>query len=389
MKLFSDDERTDRGPARFSESDFQFLDRVAGPHWDRVRSLLEEWFSDHPEAAKNELHKRFTDKNNGQHAGAWWELYIASLFRHLGYELAPHPTIEGSERKPDFLVTRESSAFYVECTVTAAGGTPGTLAWIYDCISDVETRDFLVGIEDVKRGKQRPKRSDVTRPIAQWLAELDRDELIAAPEKRLPRKVIPIRDWSITCVAIPNRPDAGYQGGRLIAHLPTVSINYEKEISRIYEALSKKGRHYGREPLSLPLVVAVLENTRLVEADDIAQALFGREEWQLTPGDPDSIRKVRKRNGYWRGDWSSNEVQRGTRVSAALIGSGLRYQRIALDLPELWNNPWAAVPLGQHDGFATVSVETGEVVRTEGKLQAANVFGLDPDWPYFPVNRFG
>src|SRR5947209_1831018 len=117
MRLFSDDERTDRGPARFSESNFEFLDRIAGPHWDRVRNVLEAWFNDHPADAKSGLHKRFTDKNDGQHVGAWWELYIASLFRHLGYEVVPHPTIEGSERKPDFLVTRELSAFYVECTV--------------------------------------------------------------------------------------------------------------------------------------------------------------------------------------------------------------------------------------------------------------------------------
>ena len=380
--------RSDGGPGRFSESSFDFLDRVAGPHWDRVRSLLEVWFSDHPKEVKSELGKRFTDKHNGQHAGAWWELYVASLFRHLGYDVVSHPTVDGSDSKPDFLVTRESAAFYVECTVTAAGGKPGTLEWIYDCISDVETRDFLIGIDDVQQGAQRPKRNDVTRPIAQWLAELDPDKRLNAPEERLPRKVIPIRDWSITCVAIPNPPDGRSKGGRLIAYLPPVSINYEKEISRIYEAVTRKGRHYGRDPLSLPLVVAVLENTSLVEADDIAQALFGREEWQWTAGDPNFMHKVRKRNGYWRGGWSPDDVRRGVRVSAALIGSGLRYQRIALDLPELWINPWAAVPLSQHDDFATVSGETGEMVRIGGNLQAANIFGLDPAWPHFPARRF-
>ncbi|OBG78538.1 hypothetical protein [Mycobacterium sp. E3305] len=388
MRLFSDAERSDRGPARFSESNFGFLDRVAGPHWDRVRSLLEGWFNHHPKDAKRELHKRFTDKDDGQHVGAWWELYIASLFRHLGYEVVPHPPIEGSERKPDFLITRGSSAFYVECTVAAAGGTRGTLDWIYDCISDVETRDFLIGIDDIERGTEHPKRIEVTRPIAQWLAELDPDELIAAPEERLPRKVIPIRDWSITCVAVPNRPDARYKGGRLIGFLPAVSINFDDDIARIYEAVSRKGRRYGREPLPLPLVVAVLENTSLVKADDIGQALFGREEWQWTPGDPDSIQVVRRRNGYWRGDWSSNDEQRGTRVSAVLIGSGLRYQRIALDLPELWINPWAAVPLSHYDGFTTFEGETGEIVRTEGNLNAPNVFGIDSDWPSFPEKRF-
>src|SRR3954452_19097862 len=48
MRLFSEAERKDKSPARFSESDFEFLDRVAGAHWDRVRALLEQWFTDHP-----------------------------------------------------------------------------------------------------------------------------------------------------------------------------------------------------------------------------------------------------------------------------------------------------------------------------------------------------
>lgn len=152
--------------------------------------------------------------------------------------------------------------------------------------------------------------------------------------------------------------------------------------------MSRKGRRYGREPLPLPLVVAVL-TAGFIDEDDVAEALFGRKAFEWSPGDPDSIRMVRKRNGYWRGDWSSNDVQRGTRVSAALFGSNLRYWRIASDLPQLWINPWAAVPLSQHDDFTTVAQEDGEIIRAEGTLDASNVFSLDPDWPFFPKNRFG
>jgi hypothetical protein len=365
------------------------LDRVAGPHWDRVRALLDEWFADHPEEAKRDLYNRFTDSDGGQHVGAWWELYIASLFRHLGYDVVTHPTIEGSERKPDFLVTRDEAAFYVECTVAAAGGTPGTAAWIYDCISDVETRDFLVGIHRIEQGSQRPKRVEVTRPIAQWLTELDPDELLAAPHDQLPRKVIRIRDWSITFVAIPKRPDSRSDGGRLIGFLPPVFASPANDVDRIHEALSKKGRRYGREPLPLPLVVAVLEVSGFVDEDDVADALFGRRAFEWTPGEPDSVQLVRKRNGYWRGDWSSDDVQRGTRVSAALFGSNLRYWRIATDLPQLWINPWAPVPLNHHDDFTTTTErEDGEIISAEGSLNASTVFSLDPEWPNFPTNRF-
>lgn len=180
MSLFSDTRRSAGGPARFSESNFEFLDRVAGAHWDRVRSLIDEWFHRYPQDAKRDLYNRFVDPDEGQHVGAWWELYIANMFGHLGYEVAAHPAVEGSKRRPDFLVTSEADAFYVECTVAGAGGTRGTAAWIFDCISDVETRDFLVGIEIIEQGTESPKRVEVTRPIAEWLAELDPDKLLDA-----------------------------------------------------------------------------------------------------------------------------------------------------------------------------------------------------------------
>lgn len=391
MKLFSDSERTDKRPARFSESDYQFLDRVAGDHWQSVRVLLDQWFDKHPADAKRELYNRYTDSDNGQHLGAWWELYIASLFRHFGYQVVAHPVVEGSERKPDFLMTSAAATFYVECTVAGAGGTRGTIEWIYDCISDVETRDFLIGIERIiTQGKSKPKRVDVTRAIAQWLAGLDPDEHYSNSHQSLPRKVIPIRDWSIEFIAYPNPPDGRYKGGRLIANLPAVTNYPSNTIDRIHEAISKKGRHYGREPLSLPLVVAVLEGSGWMDEEELGEALFGRKEWQWNQGDPQSIHQVRQRNGYWRGDWSADDVQRGTRVSAVLFGSNLRYFRIATDLPNMWVNPWAAVPLDHNDGFNwTTAREDGETIRTDGTLNAHTVFGLDPDWPFFPENRFG
>ena len=136
MKLFDDTKRADTSPALFSESSYQFVNRVAGAPWDKVRALLEAWFVEHPANATRDLYNRFTDIDDSQHLGAWWELYIASLFRLLGYDVAAHPTVEGSKRQPDFLMSRGNTSFYVECTVASPGdgaGTRGTPEWIYDC----------------------------------------------------------------------------------------------------------------------------------------------------------------------------------------------------------------------------------------------------------------
>lgn len=314
MRLFRDFDRSDSDAAYFSEGSFEFLDRVAGAHWDRVRSLLEEWFTDHPENSKRDLYKRFTNIDDSQHLGAWWELYIASLFSRLGYQVVAHPTVEGSKRQPDFLISRGNTSFYIECTVASGGdgsGTRGTTEWILDCISDVQTRDFLVGIHRIKAGTQKPKRIEVTRPIAQWLAELNPDELLAASHAQLPRRVIHIRDWTLTCVALPKRPDARNKGGRLIGFLPPVFGFPINDVDRIHEALSKKGRRYGREPLPAPLIVAVLTTSGFVNEDAVTEALFGRKALERYVGDPESTRQIRKYNGYWRPDWFADDLQRG------------------------------------------------------------------------------
>ncbi|HZA09081.1 hypothetical protein [Mycobacterium sp.] len=112
MKLFDDIQRADTSPARLSESSYQFLNPVAGAPWDKVRALLEAWFVDHPANAKRD--NRFTDIDDGQHLGVRWELYIASLFMLLGYGVVAHPTVEGSNCQPDFIVSCASASFYVE-----------------------------------------------------------------------------------------------------------------------------------------------------------------------------------------------------------------------------------------------------------------------------------
>jgi len=147
-----------------------------------VRNLLEEWFAAHPESEKTDVANRFTDFDDRQHIGAWWEIYVATLYRQLGYTVVAHPTISGSDRKPDFLMSRAGSHFYVECTVALTGDSAkGAFAWIIDCISEVKTRDFLIGVRHVKHGSQKPRRIEVTRPLTQWLEELRADELLEHP----------------------------------------------------------------------------------------------------------------------------------------------------------------------------------------------------------------
>ena len=109
------------------------------------QTLLENWFAQYPNEHRELLRTSFTDSDQGQHLGAWWELYTYSLYRCLGYSIEIHPKLDGVDTTPDFLATRDTRSFYVECAVASTSDgpvtkNPGVEAAIYDAINEISDR---------------------------------------------------------------------------------------------------------------------------------------------------------------------------------------------------------------------------------------------------------
>jgi len=119
MKLFDDFERTFRGPAEYSKSDFDYLNRSDRIEAERIRALLEEWFERYPDQDKVEFASRFRQSDNRQFLSAFFELYLHALLSELDYEIEVHPDLPTSAtRSPDFLAMRNGeTAFYMEATL--------------------------------------------------------------------------------------------------------------------------------------------------------------------------------------------------------------------------------------------------------------------------------
>ena len=130
------------GPGGHSASQFAFLKRADGPAWQRVRDLLEGWYTEHPDP-DGHLRARFREHDIHQHAPAWWELYTYTLFQRLGYTVTVDPDVPRG--KADLLVTRPDSAMYVECVVVFDDGSSPSSdgqAWVCECIDTVNNPDF-------------------------------------------------------------------------------------------------------------------------------------------------------------------------------------------------------------------------------------------------------
>lgn len=381
--LFDDIIRTDPSPARDLEGSFQFLNRVDRPSWQRVRDLLEGWYSEYPDD-NNDLRNRFRQSAGSQHYGAWWELYVYTLYRRLGYQVLPHPPVPGTTRRPDFYVSDHNSGVYVECVVFFSGGSGGTRdhtekAWIYDCINRVGNSDFHLDLEWVAVGTQRPRVFEIADPIQTWLDGLDADQALAdrragAP---LPTLRFSARDWQLDLEAWPIVPDRRESGGRLLGVYPVEQAFVNRDIERIRKIVAGKGRRYGQLPK--PLILAVLNTSAFVDEEDITDALFGSIAVEYVEHDPSSINSVRLRNGYWRGP----ESDRGSRVSAVLLGQYLHAWNITTTSPTMWINPWAATPIPRRDQHfqSITSDDAGQVSRHDRYLALHTLFRLNDEWP--------
>ncbi|SPM34775.1 hypothetical protein MRAB57_2596 [Mycobacterium rhizamassiliense] len=385
-RIFDDFLRTDPAPAYDTESSYDFLNRVAGPQWELVRNLIEQWFADYPVAAQADLRGRLQNDDYAQHIGAWWELYTYTLFCRLGYRVSTHPKLTNTSRQPDFLVTRDEVSFYVECIVFLSGLGPvhgqggGERSWIFEATNQANDPNFMVDIEIRRVGAERPKAAEIVRPLEDRLSSLDPDEVTEqiAAGMGAPEYVLPVRGWIIEYGAWPVNPEARGERGRLIGSYPMTGGWIDNEMLRYRDVVKRKGGHYGLP--DKPLMVAVLNTSGFLDGDEVAEALFGSGAVEYYEGQPDSVRSVRKRDGYWR----QGPPKRGSRVCAILDGENIYPCRVAARLPKLWVNPWAENPIQATLPFVSITAhDTGEVYQTDCGTSTDAVFDLSADWPGF------
>jgi hypothetical protein len=388
--LFDDIPRNEpERPRTYSESlsTFQFLNLATGERWTQARDLLESWYSDYPDTHKDQLRNNFRSELNGQHVGAWWELYTFTLYRRLGYAVTVEPELPNSQRKIDFLVSRDSESMYVECAVDGAEDGPFTSnpaveAWIHDCVNKVQNRNFVIGLEFHAEGTEKPSETEITDALENWLASEDparvTEDIESAQAKgelgELPERTFSFRGWEIGCVAFPNPPDKRYAGGRLLGFHSGKPV-WLNNVERIRDTVKKKGYKYGRLVASLntPLVVAVLSVAGFAEQEDVTEAMYGNKAAQYGRDNPRSVEVVRLRNGYWRGPPSP----RGTRVSGVLFSHDVRPWSVASHLPSLWSNPWALNPLTEQTSFGSITVtDNGATIERDGTATPQSALGL-------------
>ena len=379
-EIFDDVVRTDASPAR-EEDSFTFLNRVATPYWARVRDFVEAAFAGYPDEHAQELRMRFRSRRWPEHIGAWWELYLYSLFGSLGLDVEVHPVLPGVTTRPDFRVHGDEGPFLVEARHVAAGVVSGHREvgrddWITAPLDELTHPDFMVGVRIIERAPQRPRRAAVAAGVLDWLDTLNADDILVCRVEDLPRFSGQAGGWRFELKAIPVKPSArGREGRQLVGLYPAIS-GYDNTTAALRSALKEKASKYGRP--ECPFVLAPLVTSGHLDIEDVVGALFGTEAVEVSGEDLERVRPIRRRDGFW----ISGDGFRGTRISAVLLGDAVMPWTAAKAVPRLWLNPGAAHPLTTQLDLPTARLDVdGHLVLSAAEPSGAELFELQPDWP--------
>lgn len=387
-KLFNKMNRDFTGPRLYSESIFDYLNRSARLESKRIRKLLEQWFEGLSSEVQDELRARIRSKDDRQHLGAFYELYLHELLSKSGFSIEFHPTLNNKITHPDFRVLKDGKPLlYLEATLAALSdkdmSAKAREEQVYDAINRMKSPNFFIKVKIHGAPATNPPGAKIRSFLEDKLSNLDPNmvtkQLEQGDSEALPSWNWKHNGWQVNFYPIPKKPEArGKPGVRPIGLQMKVAGWHTSHIG-IRDSIRDKATKYGE--LDLPYIVAINATDEFgVDESDICNALFGEE--QITTIflgnnliDQESNRKP---NGAWYGSGGP----RNQRVSAALIADNLSSWSIAKVTPIIWHNPWANRPLTS-DTLLLPQLFPGEnnqLVKRKGK-NGWELLGLDPNWP--------
>jgi hypothetical protein len=380
--LFDEFERSDASQAAYTEGSFNFLNRNSGPVWTRIRDELEAWYRDFPDA-DGDLRARFRDRAAAQHFAAWWELYLHRVFSQVGFKIEVHPKLEGSSDRPDFLVSGDKQAFYVEALtafsgIVEEGRHAGREAEMLDAVEGLATNDWFLQVNFDQVGSSSPRRAIVRKRLEAWLSDFDPDivEAEAAQDMPFPSTTIEVDDWVLDIAAFPvSREQRGAQDHRVIGIGPLM-VGSVNDYDKIGAALRRKRGRY--KTVDKPLVLALFATSMFFESDDVVRMLFGTmTAYYSGPGV--LTHQARASDGLW----TEKNGEPGSHISALLVVTMLSPNSFVDQWPTLWLNPGAARPLNLALGLPFPHNRwDGEGAHlSDAKASVREFLALPSDWP--------
>ena len=365
LTLFDVMERTDGARAPYSDSLYAFLNRSASPEAEKIRDLLEGWFSHYPAHLRPGLRSRIIA---GEFDSVFPELLLHEVVERLGSTAVAHPGEAG--RLPDFRVDRDGilSCFLEAAVATDVSGEEvlrrRLLNRFFDGVNQLKPNGFFVDIERlVLLSGRQPSAKAVRKFLREKLDRLDPDRPIY--DSRDGRLRYSDDDVEIDFRPVALRPERRGDASLRILGGPPSKSRWGGTAPPLRAKLRDKAGRYGRLPG--PYVVAINATSEWgTRREDIIAAVYG-ESWTLTPAQIEA-RRSPPEAGILTNAYS--------RVSAVLVTTAapwhLRGEAVLL------HNPSAEWPYsGELCAFTECRLE-GDSIGWKVGCSLADVLGVPP-----------
>lgn len=377
-QLFDEVQRHDASPAAYNEDSFSFLNRAAGLYWQRIRTVLDEWYAEFSDASAD-LWKRFRNPNPKQHYAAWWELYLHHIFTNLGFRVTPNAELPEGRSRPDLLVAQGNNFFYVEA-VTVFSGIVSSESHtaleprLLDLINTIDASNFFVSVRFVQSSTAMPKAEDITRPIERWMAEHDANDVLKLSASDLPMTSIATGDWVLELRLIPRSPEFRGKSDNRLVGTSGATAGFTNDRQQIYRALERKKKQH--KATDAPTVIALMTVNGFVGDTEFTDALFGSQSVRMEIATRRTT-VTRNPDGFWIG-------QRGPaskKISAVLSGVSVLPTNCATTPLRLWHHFMPDHKLTLDLPFATARIADDQLVFASAARQSHEILGLPPEWP--------
>jgi hypothetical protein len=376
--LFPEFVRTRKKHLKRGELLFDFYNQCARSGYDEFRGFLNTWISQFPKADRIELISRMSRGGDSAFQAGLTELVVHAAIKKLRCDVVVHPTIEGTNKRPDFgIVDGDKIICYVEVTTVNVAadvvGGKNRETPLYNAIDKTELpAGCVLGYELIHAGGSSPRLRPLLKSIEEWAKKTVEEAKKGPVTQRFTTS-----DWEIELDLFAGGSKEKYDhsigvssggAGWIAPHLD------------LRHALNLKSRRYGK--LQTPYLTVVADaKGQLFGADTtrsaLTEAVLGDETVQWREGDAAKV--VHANNGFWRG----REKSQNTHVSGVMLfpDTGLWGLRSDNLQPILAINPWADHALPDVlKVFSRYEAEDDKWIFKKG-TNIADILGFPTPWP--------
>jgi hypothetical protein len=386
--IFDEEERTDEGLARHSQSQFGYLNRSGRAEVEAIRRVLESWFTRIPEEHRPDLRGRLRSNDNHQFHGAFFELYLHELLLSMGFSITLHSLPDAAEgKRPDFLIaSNDGIEFYLEGTVATGmsveeRGADARLNQAYDALDKLESNDFSIGLRITSAPGTPIPGNRFRHFVREFLIGCDPYQCEQLLKQggigALPEATFNHEGWEIDVFPLPKTKAARAEPGMWAIGLRFYEPRCVDPGVDVRDAIEKKASRYGE--LGKPYFVAVNAVNDHLHDGDVMDALFGKQQMIIPVGPEgpmkDAVRESRLSNGAWHGP----DGPKYTRVSGTLIVSLLTPWSVAAYSPVVWHNPSAQYPAHDLLNPLARAIPVGDEMQVELGVRSRVLLGFLKD----------